>query len=129
MAAAGLGWGVYTLIGRGAAAPLQHTERNFRYAAIALAVLMFVTGVPTGTPTGFAAAVLSGAITSALGYALWYRVLPQLPTTTAAIAQLTVPVIALAGGMVFLGEDLTIRFVLASVLVLGGVALALRRTG
>jgi drug/metabolite transporter (DMT)-like permease len=128
MATAGVGWGVYTLVGRGALAPLLRTERNFRYAALFMVAVVVVVGLPMGTPLGYMAAVVSGAITSALGYALWYRVLPQLPTTTAAIAQLTVPVIALAGGMMFLGEALTLRFALASLLVLGGVALALRKS-
>ncbi|PTX56981.1 threonine/homoserine efflux transporter RhtA [Litoreibacter ponti] len=126
MAAAGIGWGVYTLLGKGAAQPLVRTEYNFRFAAIALLPLVLFTGLPSGNVTGYAAAITSGAISSALGYALWYRVLPQLPTTIAATAQLTVPVIALAGGMLFLGEALTLRFAVASVLVLGGVALALR---
>ncbi|TDT75273.1 threonine/homoserine efflux transporter RhtA [Litoreibacter halocynthiae] len=128
MAAAGVGWGVYTLVGRSAAAPLLRTERNFRYAALFMVAIAVVIGLPMGTPLGYMAAVVSGAVTSALGYALWYRVLPQLPTTIAATAQLTVPVIALAGGIAFLDEALTLRFALASVLVLGGVALALRPT-
>ncbi|MCL4167419.1 UNVERIFIED_CONTAM: hypothetical protein GTU68_045755 [Idotea baltica] len=128
MAAAGVGWGVYTLVGRGAASPLLRTERNFRYAAIAMTVIAVVVGLPMGSPLGYAAAIVSGALTSALGYALWYRVLPQLPTTVAATAQLTVPVIALAGGMAFLGEELTLRFAIASLLVLGGVAIALRKS-
>lgn len=127
MAAAGVGWGVYTLAGRGAASPLLRTERNFRYAALALLAMVLVAGWPMGNLLGYGVAVASGALSSALGYALWYRILPQLPTTTAATAQLTVPVIALAGGMVFLGEALTLRFALASLMVLGGVALALRR--
>ena len=71
--------------------------------------------------------MISGAVTSGLGYALWYRVLPQIPATIAAVVQLTVPIIAMAGGMVFLSEPLTLRFVLAAMLVLGGVALSLRR--
>jgi drug/metabolite transporter (DMT)-like permease len=67
-------------------------------------------------------AVTSGAITSGMGYALWYSVLPKLPSSVAALAQLTVPVIALAGGLVFLGEAPTLRFLIASAIVLGGVA-------
>lgn len=126
MAFAGGGWGVYTLLGRGARQPLARTERNFRVAALALLPLLLVTGLPAGNALGYSAAVVSGAVSSALGYALWYRVLPQLPTTAAATAQLTVPVIALLGGMLVLSEALTWRFALASVLVLGGVALALR---
>lgn len=127
MAAAGVGWAVYTLVGRGAQAPLVRTERNFRYAALAMVLIAVLVGVPMGTPLGYAVAVLSGGVSSALGYALWYKVLPQLPTTTAAVAQLTVPVIALIGGMIFLGEALTLRFAIASLLVLGGVGLALKK--
>jgi len=86
-----------------------------------------ITGVPQGAALGYGMAVLSGAVSSALGYALWYGVLPRLETTTAATAQLTVPVIAFIGGMALLGEPFTWRFALSCVLVLGGVALALRR--
>nr|WP_268957296.1 EamA family transporter [Salipiger abyssi] len=68
--------------------------------------------------------LLSGAVTSGLGYALWYALLPRIPGSVAAVAQLTVPVIAMAGGMVFLGEALTARFSLAALLVLGGVAVS-----
>ena len=79
---------------------------------------------PTAGAAGLFLAVVSGALTSGLGYALWYAVLPDLGAARGGVAQLTVPVIALAGGMAFLGEALTLRFVIASALVLGGVALA-----
>jgi drug/metabolite transporter (DMT)-like permease len=80
------------------------------------------------SPIGALLAVLSGAVTSGLGYALWYRVLPELPASVAAVAQLTVPVIALAGGIVFIGEELTWRFLVAALMVLGGVVLSLYRS-
>ena len=76
---------------------------------------------------GVAAAVTAGAITSGLGYALWYRVLPALPVTIAAISQLSVPVIAVAAGVVLLGEPVTARLLIAGVLVLGGIALSTLR--
>ena len=68
-------------------------------------------------------AILSGAVTSGLGYALWYSVLPKLDAAVAALSQLTVPVIAVFGGILLLGEIATIKLILASVVVLGGVAL------
>ncbi|MEL6921807.1 MAG: DMT family transporter, partial [Pseudomonadota bacterium] len=74
---------------------------------------------------GITLAIVSGAVTSGLGYALWYRVLPMITGTQAAIVQLTVPVIAAAGGVTFAGEPMTMRFFIASVLILGGVALAI----
>jgi drug/metabolite transporter (DMT)-like permease len=77
--------------------------------------------------SGGVLAIVSGAVTSGLGYALWYRILPELQRSVASVAQLTVPVIAMGGGMAFLSEPLTTQFIIASVLVLGGVALAVLR--
>jgi drug/metabolite transporter (DMT)-like permease len=70
-------------------------------------------------------AALSGGLTSGLGYVVWYRALRGLTVTSAAIVQLTVPMIAAAGGVVLLSEPLTLRLVLASIVILGGVGLAL----
>ena len=125
MTAAGIGWGLYSLAGAKVPDPLAATAGNF---VLCLPVLMVVfIGAYDISFEGAVAGIISGAVTSALGYALWYTVLPKLETTVAAVAQLTVPVIALAGGIMFLGEALTMRFAIASVLVLGGVALSLRR--
>lgn len=125
MIAAALGWGIYSLAGRGAGDPLGETAANFVLAAPLglIAVLLLPDGV---TARGVLLACMSGIVTSGLGYALWYTVLPRLQASVAAVAQLTVPLIALAGGIVFLGEALTLRFALAAALVLGGVALSLR---
>ncbi|SIS66955.1 EamA-like transporter family protein [Roseivivax lentus] len=125
MAAAGIGWGVYSLAGRGAGDPAMGTAANFILAApIGLALSLVGAPAPDLPAAGIVLAVLSGAVTSALGYILWYSILPRLSASVAAVAQLTVPVIALAGGMVFLGETPTLTFALASILVLGGVAVS-----
>ena len=129
MIVAGIGWGIYSLAGRQAEVPLVSAAANMVLtAALGVIVLLgFALGgaVEGGwTPEAVALAVLSGAMTSGLGYALWYALLPRIPGTVAAVAQLTVPVIAMAGGMLFLGEVLTMRFVLAAALVLGGVAVS-----
>jgi len=125
MAAAGLGWGVYSLRGRGAHDPQAQTAANFVLAApVALAVLA-LTGPGTISLKGVALAVLSGVVTSGLGYALWYAVLPRLQASAAAVAQLTVPVIALLGGAALLGEAPGWRVLLAAALVLGGVGWSL----
>lgn len=132
MAAAGVGWGLYSLIGRKVADPLAETATNFALATpIGLALWFQPVSVEFVTLSGAGLAMLSEIVTSGLGYALWYRVLPELPASVAAIAQLTVPPIAMAGGLVFLAEPLTWRFVFASVLVLGGVAYSVlgRRPG
>ncbi len=63
-------------------------------------------------------------MTSGLGYALWYRSLRGLSTTQASVLQLLVPVLAAFGGVACLGEKISMRLVVASVLILGGVAIA-----
>ncbi len=126
MAGAGIAWGIYSLRGRGSTNPLAATAGNFVYATPVALVLLVVALTQVHASTyGLAMAVLSGAVASGLGYALWYRTLRDLTGTQAAIVQLTVPVIAAAGGIVFRGEPLTARFVIASVIILGGVAVAI----
>jgi drug/metabolite transporter (DMT)-like permease len=128
MAAAGIGWGVYSLAGQGAQDATQSTAMNFILAAPFGVLAMFLLPQWEGfTATGIALAIVSGAVTSGLGYALWYAIIPALGASRAAVAQLTVPVIAMGGGMVFLAEDLSLRFVICSVLVLGGVALSIKK--
>lgn len=126
MAVAALGWGVYSLAGRQVSNPLGDTAANFVLALpFALAALAFVPLQASATGTGLA--IVSGALTSGLGYALWYSLLPKLQTSTAAVAQLSVPVIAAAGGWALLQEPFTLRLALAGLLVIGGIALASRR--
>lgn len=129
MALAGVGWGIYSLAGRQADDALQATAANFVIAAPLGLLIGFALPIGGGAITGWgvALAVLSGAVTSGLGYALWYQVLPQLQASVAAVAQLTVPVIAMAAGMLMLGEVLTLKAALASMLVLGGVAISVLR--
>jgi drug/metabolite transporter (DMT)-like permease len=120
MAAAALGWGIYSLLGRGATDPMRATAGNFVFAA-PLGLLVFALLPDTASAQGIVLAVMSGAVTSGCGYALWYLVMPQLGASRAAVAQLSVPVIAALGGLALLGEAISLRFGLASVLVLGGV--------
>ncbi|MDX8351529.1 DMT family transporter [Cognatiyoonia sp. IB215182] len=125
MVAAGVAWAAYTLLGRAEADPLGATATNFLLCLPLVALTLLVGGDHSISLVGAATAILAGAITSGLGYALWYRVLPELPTTLAGIAQLSVPVIAVAGGVILLGEEMTIRLLLAGALVLGGIAISL----
>lgn len=125
MIAAALGWGWYSLLGKGSLAPLETTGRNFIYAApLGLLVWVLAPTELAATQPGIWLAIVSGAIASGLGYAVWYAVLPRIDASLAAVAQLTVPIIALLGGMIFLAEPLSLRFAVASALILGGVAIA-----
>lgn len=122
MAAAGLGWGIYTLLGRGAPDPLARTARNFIGAVPLSAVLLFwQSGMPSAN--GIALAALSGVLTSGAGYAVWYHVLPKLSPVTAGSSQLSVPPLTALLGAVLLGEAITLELAAASLVILGGVAL------
>jgi drug/metabolite transporter (DMT)-like permease len=129
MAAAGVGWGLYSLAGRGARDAVAATAWNFGLAVPVVVVGLLVMQVPVGgSPAGLGLAMVSGGVTSGLGYALWYAVVPALGAGRAAVAQLTVPVLAAVAGVVVLGEAVGIRLLLAGVCVLGGVLLASQRT-
>lgn len=127
MVTAGIGWGGYSLLGRAERDPLQATMMNFALAVPFAAAIWGVGGEAKASGAGLFWALLSGSLTSGLGYALWYRLLPGLGASRAAVAQLSVPIFALGGGMLFLGEQLTLRFVVAAALVICGVFLSLRQ--
>lgn len=126
MAVAGISWGFYTLRGRGAVDPLADTTNNFVRAvpfAITVNVLMFSS--LHISRKGFLLAALSGALTSGVGYVIWYAALKGLTTTRAAMVQLAVPVLAAAGGVVLLSENISVRLVLSAFTILGGIGIAL----
>jgi drug/metabolite transporter (DMT)-like permease len=126
MLASGVAWGVYSLRGKGAGDALRVTAGNFlRAAPIAAALSILMVNRTSLDSAGFWCAVASGALTSGIGYSIWYTVLPALKATKAATVQLSVPVIAALGGVVFLGEPITLRLLLASLAILGGIALVI----
>lgn len=126
MLGAGVAWGIYSLRGRGQGDPTRVTAGNFmRAAPIAAALSLLMVNQVSVDAAGFWYALASGALTSAMGYAIWYTALPALKATSAATVQLSVPVIAALGGVAFLGEEITLRLVLASVAILGGIAMVI----
>lgn len=130
MLGAGMAWGLYSLRGKGAGDPIRVTGGNFlRAVPMALILSLIMYHHSTLNSVGIGYAVASGALASALMYAIWYRVLPYLPDTLAATVQLSVPVIAALGGTLFLGEVISLRLILASSAVLGGIALVILQKG
>jgi drug/metabolite transporter (DMT)-like permease len=127
MIVAGIAWGIYTIRGKAIQAPLANTGWNFigTLPLVALTYLLF-HGETHTTPQGIGLAILSGALASSIGYAIWYRVLPRLTRTNAATVQLSVPVIAAIGGLVLVAEAISLRLLIASVVVLGGIYLTIR---
>jgi len=126
MAAAGIAWGVYSLRGRKVVDPLAASASNFlRAAPLGLALNLLFAANAHGDLSGIALAVASGALTSGVGYVIWYAALPGLTAMRAATVQLSVPLIASFGGVVLLSEALTSRLMVASVAILGGIAVVL----
>lgn len=124
MLGAGVAWGIYSLRGRGAGDPTRVTAGNFlRSVPIALLLSAAMSSDASLDQAGVLYAAASGALASGMGYALWYTALPALKASSAAAVQLSVPVIASLGGVVFLDEPISPRLVLASVAILGGIAL------
>lgn len=122
MALSGIGWGVYTLLGRGAKSPLRLTSGNFaRASLLALPLLLLMIPAPSLSRQGILLAIVSGAITSGCGYAVWYAVLPRLSTAISGVCQLLVPPLAALMGWAVLGEALTIRLMIATLIILGGL--------
>lgn len=128
MFGAGVAWGVYSLLGKGEGDATRKTAGNFlRSVPITVLLSLSFAGTMSWDKAGIFYAICSGALMSGLGYAIWYTVLPALRTTSAATVQLSVPVIAAVGGIVLLDEQLTMRLLLTSVAILGGIALVVTR--
>ena len=130
MAAAGIAWGIYSLRGRAESDALASTASNFILSLLMVLVMMIVAVTLWSaniSVRGVLLAILSGALTSGLGYVVWYAALNYLSSMQAALVQLSVPAIAAAGGAIILAESLSLRLLISSALVLGGIGLALVR--
>ncbi len=125
MIAAGVGWGGYSIVGKTAGDPGSVTAGNFQRAAL-LVVPAAVLGWHWISLSfrGVLLAAASGVLASGLGYTAWYAALKYVSVNRAALVQLSVPVIAAAGGVIFLGETVTIRLISASAVILGSILLA-----
>jgi drug/metabolite transporter (DMT)-like permease len=126
MLGAGVSWGVYSLRGKGAGDPTLVTSGNF-LRAVPMAVVLSAVSLPGASldSSGFCYAIASGALASGVGYAIWYSALRGLKATSAASVQLSVPVLAAIGGVIFLGESVTMRLLISSAAILGGIALVI----
>jgi len=127
MGIAGISWAIYTLLGRSVSDSLADTANNFIKTA-PFAMVLGLLGPGFLSAHGVILACISGALTSGLGYAIWYSAIRGLSSTQAASVQLSVPVITAAGGIILLSEVVSLRLVIASTLILGGIAFTLIRT-
>ena len=127
MVTAGLAWGVYTFRGKGITDPIAATTWNFigTVPLTLVASTVFLPALDLQLP-GILLAILSGALASGAGYVIWYAALPYLRPTSAAAVQLSVPMIAAFGGVIFMAEPLSLRLIISSIAILGGLALVIQ---
>ncbi|MFV1997807.1 MAG: DMT family transporter [Acidiferrobacterales bacterium] len=126
MTLSGVAWGLYSLHGRRAVDAVAATAGNFiRSIPFVLILMLLLYSDWRASPYGVLLATSSGVLASALGYIVWYAALKHLTSSRAASIQLSVPVIASLGGILFLAEPLTTRLIVASAVILGGIALVI----
>lgn len=132
MILSGVSWSAYSLLGTNQSRPILATARNFLFCWPFLIFLLGITLIgaindvpPLFTTNAVLLSILSGGVASGIGYILWYVSLARISTTQASVAQLAVPVIAASGGILFLGEQLTLRLMVASLVILGGVTITI----
>jgi len=126
MVCAGAAWGCYSLAGRTSGEPIAANARNFVWSsALALPLVVLAPGSVFVTTHGAALAIISGAVTSGLGYVIWYRALPRLSVTQAAVAQVCTPILAALGATLLLDEHVSVRLAGAGAAVLVGVILVM----
>jgi len=131
MILSGISWGVYSLLGRNQARPIFATARNFLFClpgVLILAAYVLADIIRNGNhrieTEGIILAVISGAFTSGMGYVLWYLTVRRISTTLASVSQLAVPIFTAVGGVLLLGEILTLRLIFASIMIIGGIAIS-----
>lgn len=122
MAIAGISWGIYTIKGFTSNSPLIDTCSNF-IKTIPLILILFLITIKDATYSieGVLLACISGGITSGIGYAIWYMAIKGLTKTQTAVVQLLVPILAAFGGVLFMSENISLRLVIAAILILGGI--------
>lgn len=133
MTISGIAWGIYSIRGKSCVSPLRATGFNFLRSLVAVPILFLVSmnylnnlgldniNLDNITAKGIWLACASGAIASGVGYSVWYNAMPLLRNTQAAVVQLCVPILAAILGVVFLSEQLTLQFIVASTVILGAV--------
>ena len=124
MSFAGMSWGFYPLLGRGAGDPVRVNAMSFALCLLFVLPLMMVGNGALSGPA-LLLAMVSGGITSGLGYALWYRIVAVIDPALAGVGQWMVPVLASLGGLVWINEPITVQWIIGAALVLGGIGLSI----
>jgi drug/metabolite transporter (DMT)-like permease len=128
MVISGAAWGFFTILAKGADDPEETNASNMLCCLLpAVVVNLFWLGAFHATWLGVGLSVVSGAVATGLGYIVWYLALRHLSSMQAATVQLSMPAVVALGGVVLLAEPLTVRLLIASAAMLGGIAIVLVR--
>ena len=128
MVVSGAAFGLFSLLARGAGPPVEANASNMLWCLLpAVLVNLVCLDDFNMTATGLWLGIASGAVATGFGYIVWYLVVRALSAAHAATVQLSMPVLTALGGVVFLDEPLSLRLLIASVAMLGGIALVLGR--
>ena len=96
------------------------------FAAFALAICVLVfQGVPTFAPLAPAtmmSILYNGLIGTGLAYLMWYKIIAHLPTATASLGVLAVPVVGVAASAIMLGERPTLPDIIGFALIFAAAA-------
>lgn len=126
MMASGAAWAAYCITGKKVKNAAAATAGNFALAVPIALVVFVLSGMHIRVDTvGLVLAVTSGALMSGGAYLLWYSLLPRLSPTTASTLQLSVPCLAALSGLIFMGEAIGTRMLLAIFITLSGIGLVI----
>ncbi len=126
MAISGVAWGCFSLLARGVGQAVEANASNLLCCLLPAGLVSLVNVQAfVATPSGILLAIASGALATGLGYIVWYLALRGLSATRAATVQLSMPALVALGGVLLLSEPLTVRIILASTTMLGGIAIVL----
>ncbi|HEX2043352.1 MAG TPA: DMT family transporter [Acidimicrobiales bacterium] len=106
--------------------PLVAAAGQLVMATVLLAPLALVTTVRQGlavTPTRALAVGVLGVFGTGLAYVMVYRLIADIGSTKASVVTYLVPVVAVAVGVLFLGEDFSLRLLTGGAVVIAGIAL------
>lgn len=126
MTLSGLAWAGFSLANPKTPLTLMGIRQLFKKAII-LSILVYVIVIALAPPTiaieGVLYAALCGGLTTGMGYCLWYMLLNHISSMTAAVAQITVPVISMLLGVSLLNETVSMLELSSACLVLLGIAI------
>jgi drug/metabolite transporter (DMT)-like permease len=130
-----VGWAAGSLYSRGASLP-QRPLVSAGLAALCGGVLLFVTAAMTGelgdihpTADALGAVAYLVVVGTLVGFTAYVWLLRNAPTSLVSTYAYVNPVVAVALGAVLLDEEITARMLLAGAIILGSVALIVRKSG